>query len=235
MTLPNEDVRAFLQDHFVLAYKNIEKEKHVGVSHGYKCTQDAVGTTNGAGGRNVQFFVLAADTTVLHCMPGFWHAEDLIKELQLALEVDRLYRTQSMSADRKGEMYELLHGTHLRRHGPEMDKRGYWQSFDQSYEMQRAQREIRDTVATDSEGKRSMRPLVTVLHNRMVSRRFQKFEDFDIESFVDYGRPFYDNNRGKGRRFARAESNQKKRAKAAAKKRKKARRRSKTEKWVVRG
>ncbi len=66
MTLPDEDVIGFLESHFILGHKNIQKEEHVGMSRGYKSTQQAVGTTNGAGGRNVQFLVLAADGTVLH-------------------------------------------------------------------------------------------------------------------------------------------------------------------------
>ena len=43
--------------------------------------QCAVGTTNGAGGHNVQIFVLSPDGVVLHALPGFWHPEDLVREL----------------------------------------------------------------------------------------------------------------------------------------------------------
>ncbi|MEC7725147.1 MAG: hypothetical protein VYD05_06520, partial [Planctomycetota bacterium] len=66
MTLPNEDTLQFLEGRFVLCHRNIEKDDHVGMSHGYSPTQSAVGTTNGAGPRNVQFLVLAHDETVLH-------------------------------------------------------------------------------------------------------------------------------------------------------------------------
>ena len=55
MTLPNDDIVQFLDGRFVLSHRNIEKDEHVGMSHGYKPTQSAVGTTNGAGPRNVQF------------------------------------------------------------------------------------------------------------------------------------------------------------------------------------
>ena len=80
MTLPNEEVFELLRDHFVLGARNIEKDEHVGLSHGYKCTQSAVGTTNGAGARNVQLLMLAADGTVLHALPGYWHPDDLKRE-----------------------------------------------------------------------------------------------------------------------------------------------------------
>ena len=61
MTLPNEEVMDLLAERFVLGARNIERERHVGLSHGYAATDTAVGTTNGAGGRNVQIVVLAAD------------------------------------------------------------------------------------------------------------------------------------------------------------------------------
>ena len=48
MTLPNDDIVQFLDGRFVLSHRNIEKDEHVGMSHGYKPTQSAVGTTNGA-------------------------------------------------------------------------------------------------------------------------------------------------------------------------------------------
>ena len=83
MTLPDEEVLTFLDEHFVLGTKNIQKELHVGLSHGYSPKQTAVGTTNGAGGRNVQFLVMAPDETVLHVLPGFWHKEDLLAELRV--------------------------------------------------------------------------------------------------------------------------------------------------------
>jgi hypothetical protein len=91
VTLPNEDVKAMLAGQFVLAARNIQRDPHVGMSHGYRCDQSAVGTTNGAGGRNVQLLVLAADDTVVHALPGFWHAAYLRPELRLGLELFRLY------------------------------------------------------------------------------------------------------------------------------------------------
>ena len=78
---------ALLAGSFVLGARNIEKDGHVGLSRGYRVDQTAVGTTNGAGGRNVQLLVLAADETVVHALPGFWHAEDLLPELRLGLSL----------------------------------------------------------------------------------------------------------------------------------------------------
>lgn len=212
MTLPNEEVMEMLQDRFVLGSRNIEREGHVGLSHGYACDQTAVGTTNGAGGRNVQIVVLAPDDTVLHALPGFWHAEDLLAELRLALDVHRLYADEALQPAQRRTMFELLHRSHLRRYGEAATTRGDWQPFDRSFELARADKEVRDTVRVGADGKRQLKSIPELVHERMLARPFRKLADFGMEAFVDYGRPYYDNNMGldDGRNFPRAaQANQK--------------------------
>ncbi|MFT4514994.1 MAG: hypothetical protein ACI89X_002525 [Planctomycetota bacterium] len=222
VTLPDNDVIDFIGTRFILAHRNIEKDEHVGMSHGYSPSQSAVGTTNGAGPRNVQFLILAADATVLHALPGFWHPEDLIPELQLAFEINRLYLDEQKTYDQKATMYEMLHKSHMRRHGAEAIRRGQWQNFDRHVETSRVKREERDTFRTLADGKLQLKSVPEVIHDRMLARRFKKLDDFDLESFVDYGRAFYDNNHGeKGRSFSKAEGANRKRSTALAKKRKK--------------
>jgi len=213
VTLPNEEVMDLLSDRFVLATRNIEREKHVGMSHGYRCDQTAVGTTNGAGGRNVQMIVMTTDETVLHVLPGFWHAEDLLPELRLALDVYTLHADENASPERKVAMFRTLHRVHLKRHGDGEAERGAWQGFDQWHELSRAQTERRDTVVTGADGKPRLLPIPEVVHARMMERPFKKLAAFDLDSFVDYGRPFYDNNQGvdEGKRFPAAEHSNEKR------------------------
>jgi hypothetical protein len=228
VTLPNEDVMNLLSSRFHLVWRNIEKESHVGLSHGYKPNQTAVGTTNGAGGRNVQLVVLAADETVVHVMPGFWHAEDLLGELRLALDVHRLYRDEELTTEGKQAMFAALHRSFLRRMSPETIGRSGWQGFDVWVEAERAKRQPgRDTVVCDETGQTvagqggvpQLKPVSQVVHERMAARPFRKLADFDMESFVDYGRAFYDNNQGldKGKSFPRAEQANQKREKEQAK------------------
>jgi hypothetical protein len=202
-----------LQDRFVVGFANIEKDKHVGMSHGYRPDQTAVGTTNGAGGRNVQLIVLDSDGTVLHVLPGFWHAEDLLAELRLALEVHRLYSDEAMKPAAKEAMFAALHRSHLRRNLDESSARNGWQGFDQHAEFERNKAETRDTFELDDNGTPQIKPIMQVVHERMMARPFKKLADFDMESFVDYGRPYYDNNMGidKGKNFARAEQANEKR------------------------
>jgi hypothetical protein len=214
VTLPNEEVLDLLRDKFIVGARNIERESHVGLSHGYRPDQCAVGTTNGAGGRNVQLVVLGCDDTVLHVMPGFWHAQDLVQELLLALDVHRLHQDEVRTAAEKQTMFATLHRSFLRRHGEAMQSRSEWQGFDASTELMRAQKEPRDTVVADAAGKLTVKPVLQVVHERMAARPFKKMAEFGMESFVDYGQAFYDNNRGfdRGKDFRRAEQANAKRA-----------------------
>jgi hypothetical protein len=208
VTLPNEEVMQLLNERFVVGSRNIERDAHVGLSHGYRPDQSAVGTTNGAGGRNVQLLVLAHDQTVVHALPGFWHADDLIAELRLALELHRLYLDDELPGEQKRTMLATLHRAHLRRHGDVAAKRGAWQDFDVAHELARAEREPRDTVLTGPDGRPTVKPIPQLVHERLLARPFLPLADFRMEDFVDYGRPWYDNNQGvdrEGKRFARAE------------------------------
>ena len=222
MTLPNEEILDLLADRFVVGARNIERDTHVGLSHGYKPTQTAVGTTNGAGGRNVQLLVLDVDSTVIHALPGFWHAEDLLAELRLALELHNLHRDESMAAERKLAMYRVLHDSFVKRLSPEAIARSTWQGFDVHAEVSRASTGPRDTMVCDDKGAPRMgvmKPTIQLVHERMLARPFRKLADFDLEAFVDYGRAYYDNNAGldKGRNFARAAQANAKREREKAK------------------
>lgn len=215
MTLPNETVRKELERWFVLSWRNIERESHVGRSHGYGAHQTAVATTNGAGGRNVQLVTLAADRTVLHVLPGYWHPDDLVAELRFAREVHRLYVDDEASDAQKHAMFTALHRAASRRTSADTIARSDWQGFDRVEELQRAQREPRDTVTTPG----TLKPVCLVVRDRMAARPFRKLDAFDMETFVDYGRPFYDNNAGldKGKRFTKADAANEKREAERAK------------------
>ncbi|MFO1076923.1 MAG: hypothetical protein U1E73_04265 [Planctomycetota bacterium] len=231
MTLPQDQVMQFLDDNFVLGTSNIEKQEHVGISHGYKPCQTAVGTTNGAGGRNVQMVVLAADDTVIHVLPGFWHADDLIAELTFATKLHELYRDETRAPESRDAMFAAMHRAFVRRQSPETLGRSRWQGFDVWYEMNRSKSEARDVFLLGDDGQPlagengqfQVKPICQLVHDRMAQQPFRKLADFDMESFVDYGQPFYDNNQGldKGRNFPRAVAANKKRELDQAKERKK--------------
>ncbi len=224
MTLPNEEVLELLRERFVLGAHDIEREQHVGLSHGYKCTQTAVGTTNGAGGRNVQMLVLAADTTVLHALPGFWHPQELVAELRLALELHQLRADDQRSPKATLAMFRALH--EAAAHDDATTRDG-WQPFDASEELDRAAKQPRDTVLCDvhgapmlgPRGELQLKPIRRLVHDRLLAQPFPLLAEFDVEHFVDYGRAYYDNNAwvDKGRPFPRAERSNAQREKQRAK------------------
>lgn len=224
MSLPNEEVLALLRERFVLGARNIERDHHVGMSHGYRCNQTAVGTTNGAGGRNVQILVLAADGAVMHALPGFWHPQELAAELRLSLELHQLYHDERTPAA-KLAMFRVLH--RAAADGAPSTAHDEWQPFDANEERERLAKGPRDTVLCDDAGRplldrNGMPQLKTIrrlVHDRLQAQPFAALAAFDVEQFVDYGRPYYDNNSwvDEGRRFAKAERSNAQREKEQAK------------------
>jgi hypothetical protein len=203
VTLPDPELQRLLSDAFVVGWRNIEREPWCGLSHGYSSRQTALGTTNGAGGRNLQLFVLAPDLTVLHALAGFWHPTDLREELHLAQRLFALYRDETRPREEKLRMARAFHDHAIQHASPEKIARSDWQDFDRRQESWRAQEEPRDTVryvngkpAVDAEGRIALKPLFTLQHERLKSQLFQPYARFDVERFVDYGLKHYDNNRG---------------------------------------
>lgn len=188
-----------LKDKFVVGWKNIRNKKYVGSSHGYTCKDTAVGTTNGAGPRNMQTFILSSDGTVLHCLPGFWHPDDLAYELDFALVMNRLAKDKRSNKD-KTALFVAMHERAIREQSPEMRARSGWQGFDANNEKQRLKmlkKGRRDTFYYNDDGQPTrLKPLSVLLHERMERRPFRKIWKFDTEDFIDYGRPYYDNNAG---------------------------------------
>jgi len=187
-----------LEHDFVLGWSNIWKQPYVGMSGGYSRHAHAVGTTNGAGAHNLQLFVLAPDGTVLHALPGFWHPEDLARELRFAKVAARLWEDDTRTRAQKDRMLVRLHLAEIRRQSPETYARSGWQDFDERTERARAQREARDTVLTNALGEIiGMKPLNVLAHERVLQQPFVPFTEFDIGRFVDYGTLYYDLNQGR--------------------------------------
>ncbi|MCA8941782.1 MAG: hypothetical protein KDB80_04415 [Planctomycetes bacterium] len=197
-----------LRTDFVVGWKNIRREDYVGYSCGYDRRQTAVATTNGAGPRNTQIFVLSPDLVVLHALPGFWHPDDLARELRFAKRIAKLWEDQGKSVETKTRMYRRMHRREVYTQSPETYARSTWQNFDAHFERHRGQSERRDTFLRDANGEPvteangtwRMKPINVLVHERMSRRPFVAWDDFDLDAFVDYGTLHYDNNRGVDRR-----------------------------------
>lgn len=202
-----------LRDDFVVGWKNIIEEDYVGESYGYAADQTSVGTTNGAGAHNVQIFVLSPDAVVLHALPGFWHPEDLARELDLAKRLYDVWRDERLSLAAKKAKFTRMQLAAAKNQSITTLARSRWQGFDAREEQMRLAKGVaRDTLARKSNGKLDkdrhghprMKPTIVVAHERMAARPFVPFARFDTARFADYGRIYYDNNRrvdGKGITF----------------------------------
>lgn len=233
-----EPALSTLEKHFVVGWKNNKGKKYVGSSHGYTCDQPAVGTTNGAGPRNMQTFVLAHDGTVLHCLPGFWHPEDLAHELSMARALYRLWQDKR-PAKEKRKMFSRIQLRTMADQPRAMVARSTWQGFDAQNERRRAEklakrRKQRDTWIYEKGVAKRLKPTCQVVRERMAARPLRHFNRFDVADFVDYGRPYYDNNArvegagvdfnaSRGAMASQKRMQDRKKARAAAKQRKKER------------
>ena len=195
MTLANPEILKELHDDFVVGWKNIEREPWRGESQGYSCSQTALGTTNGAGARNVQIFVLSPDLRVLHALPGFWHPDDLRAELDFAKLAYALWADEKRTFAQKESMLAVLRKDHI-AHLPALTlARSNWQDFDRMAELNSG-KTWRDTFRTGKDGAIDLKPTILVAHDRMARQPFAEFARFDVEAFTDYGLLHYDNNAG---------------------------------------
>ena len=175
----------------MVGWRNNKTEDYVGSSFGYSKTKTSVGTTNGAGPHNVQMFVLSPDLVVLHALPGFWHPEDLTRELRFAQVLARLWQDETRTHQRKSALFERMQLSATRTHAPETFARSGWQGFDAAIEKQKLQNGGCDTFLLrengqplrDQAGRPLMKPLNVLVHERMAQRPFVPFEDFDIAAF----------------------------------------------------
>ena len=168
--------------------------------------------------------MLSPDLVVLHALPGFWHPEDLARELRLAQVLAKLWQDDTKTRAQKDAMFARLQRGALRSHPPVTFARSAWQSFDVHTEVVRASIAPRDTlllaqdgtIAYSANGRPKMKPINVLVHERMAERPFVPFDEFDVAAFIDYGREFYDNNMqvdGRGKKFVTAQRLRQKRQK----------------------
>lgn len=177
MSLSEDPAFTRLQNRFVCGYRDITGEPWAGRSGIHNPDGNAFRTTNGAGPHNVQLFVLAPDGTVLTCLPGYWNAQDLTHELDLAEELLAVHNDASLTSRQKAARFTELHLNHP--HSWATTRRSRMQGFDRKFEARRGSPDASKT--TDA-----------LMHERMARRPFLAYTDFDTAAYSDYGRPKYD-------------------------------------------
>jgi hypothetical protein len=142
-------------------------------------------------------FLLSADGTVLHCLPGYWSPQDLLSEIRFVLDINRIWQDPELSLETKRRLFKEANLRQLRQHSPEMRARSHLQSFDARHEKRKTHSDFRykpgDFRPSDPAVKYpNLKPTDQVVHERMARRPFVPYEKFDVEKFSDYGRMKYD-------------------------------------------
>ncbi len=203
MSLSSGPVVNYLKSNFVCGTKDITGEPYAGISGRHEINGNAVRTTNGAGPHNIQMFVLAADGTVLHCLPGYWDGQDLMHELNFARELNSVWN-ENIPLERKKHEFTRMQMAHVGTHSPAMVARSRMQSFDQQYEVRR-RLATSDTILDQNLAAQSLqmgmkvpagafKTTDVIMHERMAVRPFMPYQQFDVLAFSDYGKPKYDKN-----------------------------------------
>ncbi|MHC4839973.1 MAG: hypothetical protein ACYTDT_03290 [Planctomycetota bacterium] len=169
--------------------------------------------------------MLSPDGTVLHCLPGYWHPEDLDRELEFAMELWDVWKNEELTREAKDKLFAAKQLEAYKSHPKATTMRSRWQGFDAQNELRRVALGVnRDTlldagigkvmtgeekteVAKMMQGMRNkknieinkkgvkMKPLNQLVHERMSVRPFVEYTKFDTKDFADYGRAYYDNNK----------------------------------------
>jgi hypothetical protein len=188
-----------LKDQFICGYHNIAGERYAGASGKHSVDGNAVDTSNGAGPHNIQIFVLSADGTVLTCLPGYWHSQDLANELRLAQDLNKVWTDSSLSRMQKDEEYRRMQLAHIAEHPQAERNRSRMQGFDIQYEI--SHRLYNSDVfydprlvdpSTKKAPPQAVKTTDVIMHERMAVRPFVPYERFDVAAYADYGKPFYD-------------------------------------------
>jgi hypothetical protein len=203
VSLSQEPAFSSLKNFFVCGTHDISNEPYCGVSGRHESNGQAINTTNGAGPHNIQLFMLSADGTVLNVLPGYWNPRDLVTEMRLAYDLNRIWQDGTLSRGQKETMFRQAHLNHVNQHPLQMVMRSRMQGFDQEYEFKH-RFQTSDTIkdpqlvlaAYQSGDKmaagRGFKTTDEIFHERLSTRPFTPYNSFDVASYVDYGRPYYD-------------------------------------------
>lgn len=204
VSLSEEPAFSVLKDELVCGYRDISRESWAGYSGRHDVDGNAINTSNGAGPKNLQTFILGSDGTVLTCLPGFWAPQDLVSEIEFASRLNDVHTNPKYGPAQKRLKFRAMHIAHITEHSHDMANRSHMQGFDQHYEQQH-RFYTSDTIKDDkrAEAIKAGTTLVShdgfkttdvIMHERMSRRPFMAYADFDTQRFADYGTPHYDKN-----------------------------------------
>lgn len=202
MSLSQEPALSALKQYFVCGTKDITDEPYAGESGSHGNFGNALVTTNGAGPHNLQLFMLTPDGVVLNCLPGYWAPQDLVYEMAFAEQLNQVWNNKQYSTAQKNYMFRTMHLAHAKAHPKEMTNRSHLQGFDALYEAENhlaTSDFIRDKtlITKNAEGHlkwtpNAFRTTDEVMHMRLASHPFERYDKFNVAAFSDYGKQHYD-------------------------------------------
>jgi hypothetical protein len=203
VSLSQEPAFSLLKKYFVCGYHDITNEPYAGVSGVHEANGNAVDTTNGAGPHNLQLFFLTADGTILNVLPGYWHSQDLVPEMNLAAKLNKVWQDPHLSRTQKDQLFAQMQVEHISEHSPQMRRRSRMQGFDMQYEAQH-RAATSDTIADRQAVYQAMQAGMKmpppaafkttdeIMHERLAAHPFEQYGQFNVAAFADYGKPKYD-------------------------------------------
>jgi len=202
VSLSQDPAFTALKDYFVCGTQDITNEPYCGISGRHEVDGNAINTTNGAGPHNIQMFMLSADGTVLTCLQGFWNASDLVSEMGLANQLNQVWLNPNLTRSQKNQMFSQMHMAHAAQHSQATRNRSRLQGFDAKYEaknrLYKSDAILNPALAAQANIKGAPIPWEAfqttdqLMHQRMAQRPFERYTQFDVAHYVDYGRQKYD-------------------------------------------
>lgn len=188
MTLSDRKVLQLLHDRFVLGWINIEDRPWAGKSTRHDTAAPAKTVNTCSGHKNVQLFFLTTDGRVVHCLPGFWAAEDFLAQAKLAQQLNAVYCDPKLSRADKNEKFMLAHLEQFKQHEHALRYGSQLQGFDVHIEKKR---QGTDFVREEGPLKGGMKTTDQVIHERLAGMPFVSFERFDVGRFTNFGQKHY--------------------------------------------
>jgi hypothetical protein len=198
VSLSTDPAFSILKNDFICGYKDISRARYAGASGKHQPDENAVDTTNGAGPHNIQMFIITPDGIVLHCLPGYWHSQDLADELRFAEQLNDVWNDQSLTREEKDRAFAQMQLRHIASHSPAERNRSRLQGFDVKFE---AEHKLGRTdvfynpSAIDPRGSippAQVKTADVIMHERMAVRPFEEYKRFDVAAYSDYGKNVYD-------------------------------------------
>ncbi len=198
MSLSQDPTFSLLKNDFVCGYRNIDGKHWAGASGKHPVGDQAVDTTNGAGPHNIQMFVLTPDGVVLHCLPGYWHSQDLASELRFAEQINTVWLDSKLTREEKDAKFTQMNLRQIALEPPGMSKRSHLQGFDLSDEAKKRPHggffynpALVDQKSGHTDDK-NVKTVDIVMHERISSTPFVPYKKFDVADYVNYGKNEYD-------------------------------------------